>query len=79
MKPPDGAYLDELTGAAEKWLRRCNDRPVSGIPTRRADLRVVLAASADVHRDGRGWIIWRYGRQEFTAEPVPAEPTPPGL
>lgn len=77
MTTRDRAYLDEITAGAEQWIRRCHGQPAAGIRVRRADLRTVLAASDDVHRDDRGWIAWRGGGQEFTAEPVPAEPPTP--
>lgn len=73
MNRPDRAYLAEITGAAEEWLRRCNNRPWEGLPVGRANLRVVLAASIDVHVNDRGWITWRAAGRKFTAEPVPAE------
>lgn len=81
MKPPDPAYLDEITGTATRWIRRCNGRPAAGIPTRRADLRVVLAASDDVRLGADGLIRWKGAGTAFTAEPIlpepAAEPAPP--
>jgi hypothetical protein len=74
MRPPDPAYLDEITGTAQKWIRRCNNRPAAGVPTRRADLRVVLASSADVRLGDDGLIRWKAAAGAFTAEPVVPPP-----
>lgn len=74
MSRPDPIYIDQLTAGAERWLRRCNNKPGEGIPIGRESLRQQLAISADVKVDGRGWITWPGTAGTFSAEPVPNEP-----
>lgn len=70
----DPAMLDEITGVAEKWLRRCNGLPKEGKPTSRRELRVVLAMSDAVAANSDNVITWRANGRTFTAEPVRDEP-----
>lgn len=77
MKNPDRAYLLEITSKAEMWIRRCGKNP-TGYHINHVDLRVILAASEDVHLDDKGKIRWRAGSNGFSAEPVrPESPAPP--
>ena len=77
MKRSDPAYLVAITDKAETWIRRCGDNK-TGYPTDRASLRVVLAASSNVHLDEKGRIAWQADGNSFTAEAVPLpEPTTP--
>ena len=70
MNRPDPAMLDEITGVAEHWLRRCNGLPEEGKPTSRRELRVVLAMSDAVAANSDGVITWRANGRKFTAKPV---------
>lgn len=74
MTRPVPAWLDQITGTAEKWRRRCGGQPAEGILIDAAGLRVVLAASAAVSVGPGGVITWRANGREFTAEPVLDEP-----
>lgn len=76
MSRPDPAQLDEMTGVAEKWLRRCNRQPPEGRLTDAATLRVILAMSSAVAADSFGIITWRSEDRVFTAHPVRDEPQP---
>lgn len=66
------AYLDEITALSDEWIRYCNELP-EGHRVNRDSLRVVLAASQDVHLDAKGRIAWRAGVLQFTAKPAVAE------
>ena len=74
MNPDKREMLDEITGVAEKWLRRCNRLPREGKLTDAATLRLVLAMSDAVAANSDGVITWRANGREFTAEPVRDEP-----
>lgn len=66
-------YLDQITGIAEKWRRRCEGQPRGGILVGHAELRVILAMSDTVTASSFGVITWRADGREFTAEPVQDE------
>jgi hypothetical protein len=70
VKRPTAAYLDEITGIAEQWLRRCNKQPAEGRPVSARGLRIVLASSWDVRADKDGTITWSAAAGKFSAEPV---------
>lgn len=70
MSRHDPNLLDQITGTAEKWRRRCNGQPAEGILIDAAGLRVVLAASAAVTVGPGGVISWRADGNAFTAELV---------
>lgn len=67
-------WLDEITGIAEKWLRRCNGLPEEGILIKAAGLRVILAACTQVTAYDDGSIAWRGPSGLFSAEPVREQP-----
>lgn len=70
MTPPTAAYLDEIIGVAEQWLRRCNGKPAAGAPVSADRLRVVLANSRNVRTKDDDTIVWSGPAGEFTAKPV---------
>lgn len=70
MTPPTAAYLDEITGIAEQWLRRCNGQPEAGKPVSARGLRTVLASSKNVRVKADGTIMWTAAAGQFSAEPV---------
>lgn len=71
MNRPSAEYLYRITGAAEKWLRQCNDQPEDGYLVSAKDLRVVLATtSSDVRAGSNGVIVWTGPAGIFTAKPV---------
>lgn len=70
MARHDPDYLDQITGIAEKWRRRCEGQPRGGILVGHAELRVILAMSDAVAASSFGVITWRADGREFTAEPV---------
>lgn len=74
MTRHDPALLDQITGIAEKWLRRCGGQPREGILISAANLRVILAASNAVTVGPGGVITWHVDGRWFTAEPVPDKP-----
>jgi hypothetical protein len=67
---PDMAELDQITGIAGIWLRRCEGQPADGIEVNRYALRAVLAASENVEADEDDVITWSAAGRKFTAEPV---------
>jgi hypothetical protein len=70
MSRYDPAWLDQISGIAEKWRRRCNGLPEEGILIKGESLRVILAVCPQVTAYDDGSITWRGPSGVFSAEPV---------
>jgi len=70
MTPDKRELLTTIAGSAEMWRRRCNGKPMQGIPVSSRQLLSILSISDAVATGAGGLVTWRANGCVFTAEPV---------